>query len=166
MATPILYTTVEAIRACVGLDEADLPDEVINSQTLKTQFTVDLDGWYPANYVDDWAASDYDPTDESDSEITATTAVERRGHLLSLYSMWFGAYRAIETLMVIPHNTSDGKNEIKRFSNLNLEKMLDRVRSNLEAQKGKILEELSSTSVTSLSPVSSSSGVYDPITGV
>lgn len=165
MATPILYTTVEAIRSCVGLDSADLPDELITSQTLKTQFTVDLDSWYPGDYISDWSSADYDPTDESDPEIEATSAATRRGHLLSLYSMWFGAYRAIETLLSIPQANSDGKNDIKRFANIDLERLLDRVRANMQAQKQTILEEQSTSTTSLLAPVTSTSSIYDPVTG-
>jgi len=166
MATAVLFTTVEAIRSCVGLDVADLPDAIVLSQNLKTQFTTDLDGWYPSDYVSIWSAGNYDPTDDSDQAIATPSAAERAAHLLSVYSMWFGAYRVIESLLAVPQSNSDGKNELRRFANIDLEALIQRVRSNMTLYKGVILEEVSSVSATVLGPVVVEDTGYDPVTGV
>ena len=166
MATAVLFTTVEAIRSCVGLDVADLPDSIVMGQNLKTQFTTDLDGWYPEDYVAVWSAGGYDPTDATDQDIATPTAAERKAHLLSIYSMWFGAYRAIESLLAIPQSNSDGKNELRRFANIDLEALIKRVQSNVTLYKGVVLEEVSSVSAVVLGPSVVGDTGYDPVTGV
>lgn len=165
MPTAILFTTIEAIRSCVGLDVADVPDELILNQNLRMQFILDLDTWYPATYEDDWVDSGFDPLDLSDQDIVAIDASERKGYLLSNYSMWFGALRLVESLMAIPQKISDGKDEIQRFSGINLEKMLDRVATNLASVKTVITNEASSTTTAVLGVTRAESESYDPITG-
>jgi len=165
MATAILFTTIEAIRASVGLDVADVPDAIILDKNLRMQFILDLDTWYPAVYEDDWLNAGFDPLDESETEILTITPEERKGYLLSTYSMWFGAYKLVETLLAIPQKISDGKDEIQRFNGINLEKMLERVADNIKILKTTIKEEntVESTVVLGMSRVASTS--YDPVTG-
>lgn len=165
MATAILYTTIEAIRSCVGLDAADVPDQLVLDQNLKMQFTLDLDTWYPAVYEDDWVDSAFDPLDDSDQDIVAIDASQRKGMLLSNYSMWFGALRTVESLLVIPQKISDGKDEVQRFSGINLEKMLERISTNLAAVKSIIVNEASSTTSAVLGVSRVEPESYDPVTG-
>ena len=165
MATAILYTTIESIRSCVGLDVADVPDELILGKNLRMQFILDLDTWYPAVYEDDWSDADFDPTDDSDSEIIAISPTERKGYLLSNYSMWFGAYRLIESLLAIPQKISDGKDEIQRFQGINLEKMLERVRQNMATVRTLIEQENTNTTYEILGVSRVESESYDPVTG-
>lgn len=165
MATAILYTTIEAIRSCVGLDIADVPDELILSQNLKMQFILDLDTWYPNVYEDDWVDSGFDPLDTSDQDIVTIDAAERKGYLLSNYSMWFGALRLVESLLVIPQKISDGKDEIQRFSGIDLEKMLARVANNVSSIKSIVINEAASPSDAVLGVSRAISESYDPVTG-
>lgn len=169
MATPILYTTVEAVQAALGLDEADLPANILTTQTLKTQFMLDMDEWYPGDYVDDWDASIYDPAEDAlDQDIlSAPSAADKTAMQLSIYSMWFAAYRAIETLLVIPEKVSNGKDEMSRPRTLDLKDMRDVVKGNVATYKRIINDAAAVTSVaTPLSPVKSTYSGYNPITGV
>ena len=126
MTTAILYTTVEAIRTCVGVDGADVVDLMIQDQGLKIRFTSDLDSWYPsASYVADWESSGFDPTEDTGVDIETPTTEERKGHLLSAYSMWFGAASLLQTMLAIPQKISDGKNEVQRFQGIDLEKIYE-----------------------------------------
>jgi len=165
MATAILYTTIEAIRASVGLDEADVPNELILNQNLKMQFILDLDTWYPSIYEDDWIDSGFDPLSEGDASIVSIDALERKGYLLSAYSMWFGAYRLIETMLAVPQKISDGKDEVQRFNGINLEKILGRVRDNLVSVKTVIVNESANTTTAVLGMSVAVSESYDPVTG-
>ena len=169
MATPILFTTVEAVQSALGLDESDLPSSILTTQALKTQFLLDMDEWYPGDYIADWSASIYDPADdELDQDIlSAPSAVDKTAMQLSIYSMWFAAYRAIETLLVIPEKVSNGKDEMARARTLDLKDMRDVVQGNVENYKRIINAAAAVTSVASpLSPVRSVYSGYNPITGV
>lgn len=165
MATQILYTTIESIRACVGLDAADVPDSLITDQGLRIQFIIDLDTWYSGDYETDWDASGFDPLDVSDIDIVSASVVERKGYLLSAYSMWFAASKLLETLLVMPQKISDGKDELQRFSGINLEKMLERVKGNAASLKAVIVNEAASTTTAVLGASRVESQTYDPITG-
>lgn len=169
MPTAIIYTTIESIRACAGLDEADVDNTFINNMNLRLQFMLDLDSWYEGSYTDDWEASQYDPTAQA-NEVTQIQDSERKGFLLSNYAMWFGAHRLLETLLAIPQKISDGDNVVQRFNGIDLEKMLLRVDKNLSTTKNSILKGSASAatinegSVLGVSRVTSTT--YDPITGV
>lgn len=168
MQSVILFTTVDSIRASVGLDAADVPDDLIQAQNLGMQFTLDLGTWYPGDYQADWIASGLNPAAPIGDDIVNITPAQRRGYMLSVYSMWFGAYAVIQTLLAIPQRISDGKDEIQRFQGINLEKMLARVKQNVDGVKDVILAEVNPPGVsvaaglgaTLVSPES-----YDPVTG-
>jgi hypothetical protein len=146
MTTAILYTTVEAIRASIGVDDDDVVDLMIQDQGLKIRFTSDLDSWYPGGaYVTDWEDSGFDPTEDTGVDIETPSAAERKGHLLSTYSMWFGAASLLQTMLAVPQKISDGKNEMQRFSGIDLEKIYERVLGNKAALKEVILQEATST---------------------
>lgn len=164
MATAVLYTTVESVRAVLGLDASDVPEEMVTDPVIRTMFMLDLNDWYPDNYIQDWSLGNFDPTDTSETEVTAVSDATKKAMLLSAYSTWFAAYRTIQTLMVMPQQNSDGKVSAKRFD-VDLEKMMARVLGNMEQYKTAIIDLLAPVSAGSLSPVKSESGVYDPITG-
>ena len=163
----VLFTTTEAVRSCLGLDESDLPDSTILNQGIKTRFQLDIGSWYTGDYLADWTASGFDPEEEvSDQEIYSSPSVAAmKGMRLSTYSMWFAASAAIDTMLVVTEKTSDGKNEVMRLRKLDMVKIRDIVRANLESSKETILEDVGSVDSTPLGATKAEFSSYNPITG-
>lgn len=123
MATEVLYTTIEAIRSSLGLDEADVEDNLILNSSLRSLFILDLKSWYGTDFPTDWTSSGYSAITPTTDVPSSPSDVEELGMALSNYSTWFGADLLITTLLAIPKKISDGSDYIERFGNIDLKEM-------------------------------------------
>lgn len=91
----ILYTTTDAIRGAIGVDDSDIEDEIITGQDMALQMEYELLKFMP------------DHEDQSLDDL-----VEMK---LKLWCMWFGALRLAESPLATPKKLGTGKDEYERF---------------------------------------------------
>lgn len=99
------YTTTEAVRGCLGIDEDDCPDNFMIESNLSLELTVDLDGWLPTHAALYSAGTTGSPT-------SAQVGVSNR---IKLYAQWFCANEMANRPMTVPQITTDGKAQFDRF---------------------------------------------------
>lgn len=93
------YTTTEAVRASLGVDDSDIPDEYLLNSGLDLELQLDLDDWLPEH--------------EELADRSAKSA-------LSLYAQWFCALQVSTRKLAFPRMYSDGKTQVQRFYNFDL----------------------------------------------
>ena len=99
------YTTTEAVRGCLGVDESDMPDTMMVTSKLDLELVVELDSWLPTHatlYSDGVAGT---PT-------TQQAAIALR---IELYAQWFCAWEMSKRPLTVPQITTDGKAQFDRF---------------------------------------------------
>lgn len=99
------YTTTEAVRGCLGVDEDDIPDAYMVDSKLDVELSVDLDSWL-ATHAALYAAG---------TAISPSTAEAAIAAKISLYAQWFCALEMANRPLTVPLITSDGKAQINRF---------------------------------------------------
>ena len=116
VSVDVLYTNTNAIRSAVGVDGADIENEMITGQEMESQMNVALSKFNPTHATDK-----FDPT-----KLPA----------LKLWCMWFGALRLAEMPTAIAKKYSTGKDEWERFD-IDWEELKRVARKNLaELQEG------------------------------
>ncbi len=138
----ILYTTTDKIRACIGCDIDDLPDEVVNGQDLDLQMEERLATVYPTH------------------ESATGDVVERR---LALWCMYFGALTLIEdSVLALAQKIQSNTDQLQRF-----DVDFEALKNDLRRKLGK-LEPLLNTSLAgaSHSVMGKAGRGYDVVTGV
>ena len=168
MATPIMYTTIEAIRASIGLDASDVPNSVFMDMDLNAKLNLDLGSWYSGDYDADWTTGGYDPTVPSSTNMEVLTDTQKKAYLLSMYSMWFGAESVVLARMSIPQSVSDGENTMSRFKTPDFDKLLEVILSHKMSTKSQIVALTTTTSTSSviMGTTSSTNNLVNPVTGV
>ena len=152
------YTDTNAIRGALLLDEDEIPDEMLVNQNLDVALISDLDDWLPSHAAiwEDGFAADAEP-----DEI-------KRQRFLQLYAMWFCALRVAEGYPSWPQQMTDGKMEIRRFQQIDFEKMLSRCLGHVDKYKRALLVSLGEAITASTQVPVFVSGVraaYDPVRG-
>lgn len=99
------YTTTEAIRGCLGIDQNDCPDGYMVDSKLDLELIVDLDDWLPTHAALYTAGTSGSPTNPQ-----AAVAVR-----IALYSQWFCALEMANRPLTVPQITTDGKAQFDRF---------------------------------------------------
>ncbi len=152
------YTTYEAIRGSLGVDAEDCPDALIRESNLELELEVDLDDWL-STHATIWS--------DGASE-TATTSQVRLKNLLALYSQWFCAYELAGRFLLYPQIVTDGKAQINRFPNFDLEAARDLAGSRMAKYRATLNEVVNgaSTSIQGARILAVSIPDYDPVTNV
>lgn len=140
MTTNILYTTTDAIRGAIGVDDSDIEDSIITGQDMELQMEYELLKFMP------------DHEDQSIDEL-----VEMK---LKLWCMWFGALRLAESPLATPKRLGTGKDEYERF-NVDWEMLRSRARSKLS----ELAKELTPTYSASNTVMGKATPDYNPIEG-
>lgn len=154
MAQVTPYTTTDAIRACLGIDKEDCPEEMIVDSRLELELLVDLDSWLPDH------STIYDTGVSSGA---AATDVLHKNWLL-LYSQWFGAFEMASRFLMFPQIVTDGKNQMNRFSNVELDKVKDLAASRMAKYRAALDEAVNGSTTSTLSVLRVSVPDYDPVT--
>lgn len=137
----IVYTTTEKIRAAIGCDDQDLPDEIINNQNLDLLMYDRLDDVYPAH------------------ESAATDQLERR---LALWCMYFGALTLIEdSTLSLAMKIQSNTDQIQRFD-IDFEALKQELRNKLAILEDKLNPDMFATA---FSVMGKAPPDYDPIVG-
>ena len=133
MAEPIgPYTGTDAIRAGIGVTDNEITDAMLVDQQLELELEVDLATWLPTHatlYAAGVGAG-------------ATDAEKLVAAHITLYAQWYCTSAAIDHMrLALPQMISDGKSEMRRFSELDLEAISARAAGRRDQHRSK-LEEL------------------------
>jgi hypothetical protein len=150
------YTDTDAIRGAVGLTVSDIPDASLIDQKLGSELESDLSEWLPTHAAL-YATGTAGGATAADAQIAA---------YLVLYAQWFCA-SALVTQMVlgIPALISDGKSEMRRFVNIDLDDLAGRVQAKRDFYRNRLAEGQGQAVVTATSIMQAGVPDYDPVTG-
>lgn len=149
------YTDTDAIRGSLGADASDVGDQLISSSNIELELLVDLDTWLPTHAAVFLAGN----------QPAASDADVAKKNYIRLYSQWFCAYELASRFLLFPQIISDGKNQMNRFAQIDL----DKVKGNASARMAKYRGLLNA----SVNLVAASGGVaivkksvpdFDPVT--
>ncbi|WP_422451846.1 hypothetical protein [Endozoicomonas sp. ALC066] len=140
------YTSTEAIRACLGVDDSDVPDSYIIDSSMQVELELNLDEWLP-------------------DHASIITGTDRSAKLLKIYSQWYCGYLLTQRPMAMVQEFTDGKSGMKRF-NLNQDSLIDSALSQAEHYKKLLQKEqgLTDSTVENFSFISISTPTVDPVT--
>ncbi len=138
------YTTAAAIRACIGLDETDIPDSLIEAAGFGEDLLIDLETWLPT-HATVFAGQD-----------AATRHLQR-------YCAWFGALQLAQMPLAMLQRYTDGKVEAVRF-NVDMKAVAAQASQKVESYRA-LLKNTPVTAPTSSSILGVSTPSYDPVTG-
>lgn len=148
------YTTTGKVRAALGLTDNEILDEFFN-QDLGEALELDLVGWLPTHGAI-WTAF----------QGSGATADERQqGLALQLYSLWFCTAQIAELWMAMPQKISDGKADLRRFTDLDLEKLAENAASRRDEYRALLVEILDPDAVPSNAQMVTASPGYDVVVG-
>lgn len=149
------YTTTQAVRGCLGVDEEDIPDSYMVDSKLDVELSVDLDSWLAAHAALYAAGTATSPTAEE-------AAIAAR---ISLYAQWFCALEMANRPMTLPQNNSDGKAQFTRFK-VDFEKVAALASAKVAKYRAELADLVGtgSTAVPVISLVSVGVPTVDPIT--
>ena len=150
------YTTTDAVRGAIGLTPNDIPDSSLIDQQLGLELDADLSVWLPTH------AALY-----AAGIASGATSVEKlKAAYITLYAQWFCAASVVTQMTLgIPMMISDGKDELQRFTGLDLEALMDRVVARRDMYRNRLAEGEGQTAVTSVSIMQAGVPDYDPVTG-
>ena len=100
--SPVL-TTTEAVRATVGIDAVDLPDQRLLDAQFDLELRIDFSSWYPGALT---ALAPADP-------VSVEAALLR--DTLQMFCKYFCALRLVSSPLTFIQLYSDGKAEQRRF---------------------------------------------------
>lgn len=148
-------TDTDQIRAVIGADTKDLSDADIDYCGFKDELKVDLMEWLPT----------YETIISEGATGTPTTDQTRKYLRLKNYAKYFMSWlvgsASQHSLM---QKTSDGSNELQRFTTGKLTELLDRIADLRDGNKS-FLEKLVDTSDTNTySHFGVVTPTYDPVT--
>lgn len=142
-AVTILYTTSDKIRACIGCDEQDLPDDVVLNKDLDLLMLERLDTVYPTH----------------EDDVDADEVLERR---LKLWCMYFGALTILEdSTLSIAQKIQSNTDQLVRF-NTDFELLKTELRRKLQDLETAINATLAPAT---FNLVGAATPDYDPIIG-
>ena len=157
---PISYTTSDAIRSLLGLDEDDLSDEQITARNLEKELNMDIASWC-SNHV---TLADLVNTG------LATQVEVDLVDALGLYSAYFCAKLVIPAMQLgASQKIADGKNSYDRFTTVDFQKIYEQMSERAAFYKTFIVNNNVALVVTTLAstykPFSLVAPSYDPVTG-
>jgi hypothetical protein len=142
----ILYTTADAIRSTIGIDENDVSDAMLLAQNLDLQMIERLEVFLPTY------EAVYDGSD----------AGERR---LTLWCQYFGALQLIEnSALGIPQKIQANNDQLARFQ-VDFDKLVEKLRNKLVALETKMIESVTGLPVIQFSLMGKSTPDFNPVTG-
>lgn len=154
MAQVTAYTSTDAIIGSLGVDKEDCPEEIIVNSKLELELTVDLDVWLPDH------ATLFDDGNASGADATATL----HKNWLVLYAQWFCAHELASRFLLFPQIVSDGKNQINRFSNVDLNAVKGLAASRMAKYKTALDEAINTTATATMPVMKVIIPDYDPVT--
>lgn len=149
------FTTTEAVRAAVGVDHKDLPDQQILDSGIDVELGLDLSVWLP-----NWKTK-LDPSNPTDEQTTLKTAIQT-------YCKWWGALEYSRKVLAHIQLYSDGKAQMRRFTNFDWATVIETAAGKVAYYKDMIATldpEVTLEGGDSYTLMSGGIPVYDPVTG-
>lgn len=137
MAALGAYTTTQAVRGCMGVDDNDAKDSVMVDSKLDLELSLDLDTWL-ATHAALYAAG------IAGGATAEGTAISNR---IVLYAQWFCALEMLTRQLLVPQIATDGKAQMDRFK-IDLDKLAEKAAAKVGKYKGELLELVEGTPVT------------------
>lgn len=155
---PILYTDSEGVRSVIGVDDRDIPDEMLSSRKLDVELLLDLSRWLPNH------ASVYSYLDAP----SPTDAQVIQARILQVYSQYYCALLVSRSTLPLAaaQQVGDGKNALSRFTPFNLQALQDQLAAKVAELKQQLTEAV--TPEVTAAPFTQFVGVgqdYDPVIG-
>lgn len=151
------YTDTDAVRAVVGVTDNEVPDLMLTQQGMALSLTLDLGEWLPA-HADIYAEG---------AAQSPTEAQLQKWQYLQLYAQFYCAASLIEFMqLAVPQMIGDGKDEMRRFTNFDFDKLLAKFKAAVARYKTRLLE--ASGAVADTAPPSLLGAAvpdYDPVAG-
>jgi len=158
MAEPIgPYTTTDAIRGGIGVTDNEITDAMLVDQQLELELEVDLATWLPT-HATLYAAGMGQSATDSEKLIAAH---------ITLYAQWYCTSAAIDYMrLALPQMISDGKDELRRFTELDLDAISSKAAGRRDKHRSALEElALSETPTSSVSVMERAVPDYDPVAG-
>lgn len=150
-----VYTDTSAVRGAIGLTDNEVTDDMIVDSRLDLELESDLYEWLPT-HEDVW---------EAGSAVAATADEKMQKTWLRLYSKWFVASKLAAMILAMPQMISDGKAEMRRFQQLDLQKVLDNAIAEMMKYRDKLDAAVNGSTVgTAPTLVGLATPSYDPVT--
>lgn len=140
VSVDVLYTNTNAIRSAIGVDAADIENEMITGQDMESQMVVALNKFNPDHVTDKF--------------------VPAKLPALKLWCMWFGALRLAESPPAIAKKYGTGKDEWERF-----DIDWDKLKANAQEKLAELQEEITPTVAVGFQMMGKATPDYNPIEG-
>lgn len=154
MSLPVFYTNTDQIRAVLGINNIELPDQTI----LDAEYEVIVESELTLIYAGHEAAI---IASESGSASTSAIALGRRIRLLCAYEIAVLFCPQLQALIF--KKIEDSKAKYERYSEEGLQKLKDDVRAMRDYLRG-LLNSDYALSVSAMSFIGISRPTYDPVT--
>lgn len=125
--SPVL-TTTEAVRGALGIDHTDIPDQTILNAELDAELSLDLPLW-----LTNWEAKIEPPQDPTPEQKRLSTAIKQ-------YCKWWCAAEFAAKFMAHIQQYSDGKAQMRRFTNFELDTLVANAAGKVALYRDMILE--------------------------
>jgi hypothetical protein len=98
----------------------------------------------------------------------ATDSEKRVKNLITLYAQWFCAFEVVSRFLLVPQIVSDGKNQINRFSKIDLQVAQNNAAARMQRYRTALDETVNSaaSAIAGVSIMAVSIPDYDPVTNV
>lgn len=136
----VLYTTTSAIKAAIGVDDADIEDTLITDQNMADQMASALVLFNPTHATDIFN--------------------QAKKPKLEMWCMWFGALRLAESPLSIAKKYGTGKDEWERY-----DVDWEALRKLAGEKLAELQDSITPTAATVFSMVGKATPDYNPIEG-
>jgi len=155
MPCALVYTTTDQVRSIAGIDEVDVTNEMMAHLNIGNELLLDLSSFLP-NHEAIYATGN----------LSGATQEERNATIaLSAFCKYWGAGFLLNYMQLsIPQLIRDGKNELRRYENLDLDKLAQKMIDRANKLKDLLEETVGTPPVaTVFSIMSSAAPAYDPV---
>lgn len=155
MHCALVYTTADQVRAIAGVDEVDVTDKMMDDLNIGNELLLDLSSFL----------SDHETLHAAGNLVSSTQDERNVTIALTAYCKYWGAGFLLNYMQLsIPQLIRDGKNEMRRYENLDLDKLAQKMIDRANDLKDLLIENAGTPeAATVFSIMSSSAPAYDPV---
>lgn len=156
MPCELPYTTADEIRSTAGVDSVDVTDEMMRKLNIGVEMTLDLAKFLP-DHADRYAAGILPGATDEDRNVSVS--------IVAYCKYWGAAYLLGYMQLAIPYLIRDGKNELRRFEDIDLDALAERMSGKAKQHQEFIEEEVGSNeAAVAFGIMGSAVPDYDPVT--
>lgn len=156
IGTDVALTTTAAVRGALGVDATDLPDQMILDAGLDAELGLDLTTW-----LSSWKTKIAPAEPATEDQVNLATAIKA-------YCKWWCAAEFARKSMAFLQLYSDGKAQMRRFTNFDWDKLVNNAQSKVDIFKAMVreLDPETDTSSDTAAYTLISGGIptHDPVT--